>query len=168
MALLNDQGRLFGKVNLFDLVIFLLISLAVISAIKLFVFNDYEILTGTPHPLPRMTPIEEMDWKKLLTKIVISIEAENIQKEIEARIIPNNVENGIYFTRVLSKESVCTRNCNSNFQIYRTKIKIQLEVMKLGNSVYHKNKKIDINSPIEIDFADVTLRGIVTSIQDEE
>lgn len=170
MNLIDDKGRLFGKLNLFDLVVFLLILLTIITAGKLLFFNNsLRILVSAPASMPKCWPGETPNIENgTLVNITVTLLSTNQPEWFEKAIIPGDTTwfGDKHQARILEKTSILCQKDVEHF--YDIQTKFQLRVLKKEGNLLYEGTKIKINEPFRITMSKINIDGLIINISEDE
>lgn len=171
MVLLDDKGRLFGKFNLFDLVIFLLILLTIITAGKLLFFNDsLKILVSAPADMPKCWPGETPNIENgTLVNITVTLFLQDQPEWFEQGIVPGESSwaGDKYLAKILEKEIVSIKK-QDGLVFKGIQVKFQLRALKKEGVLQYNGAQIKINEPLQINMPKINVGGLVIAISENE
>ncbi|MBI3584507.1 MAG: DUF4330 domain-containing protein [Nitrospinae bacterium] len=165
MKIIDEKGRLFGKINVIDfLVILFLISLTPM------VYYGYKIFNAPPPPPPPPPPPLLQDYQ---TGINVYVLFKNLQDGIVEKIVINDKEldgEGRVIAEVLSIEKIesnkLTGGINTIVDIARKQVIVKMLInvnVTTGNQMLFKGEVISENKVIKFKTDKYAIDGIIVS-----
>lgn len=170
MVLLDVKGRLFGKFNLFDLVILFLILLTLVTAAKLLFFNNsLRILVSAPADMPKCWPGETPNVESgAFVNIALTLLSNEQPEWFEKVIIPGETtwSGSKHQAKIIEKLTILQKKKNQVF--YDMKIKFQLVALKKEGVLFYDGQEIKLNKIITIKMPNIDINGLVIMFSENE
>lgn len=149
---LDEQGRLFGVVNIVDLAVVVVVFALLAASVGLVFFD------------------ERGDERRMAT---VDVRTEGVQPYV-ADAIPGGPVSGGTVDRVLNRSVTPTQVLvttadgdlleRDHPRLKTVELTLELPVTEVGDTVQFNGRTVTIGRPVALDFGRVTLRGNVTAV----
>ncbi len=154
MEVIDEKGRVFGIVNVIDLVVVLFL-LAVVAAGTALVLSD-----------PRPEPQTE--------SVTVTVQAENVQPYVAEAMPESGTVDGGNVTSIENKTvrpaTIITQNdsgaalARDHPRLKTVELDVTVEAERRNGDLYFDNRRLRIGNDIGLDFGTVVLAGNVTAV----
>lgn len=157
VEVLDERGRVFGLVNIIDLLVVLLVSSTLVAGLALVTSDDTE---DEPLQPPEEQIILDVTVQHLEPYIVDAIPAPGTTDDSTLRIVDVSTTPA----RIITNDSTGTPHVHDHPWRQTVDIRVEVSASRDGDTLQYNGNRLVVGTHVTLDLGTVVLQGDVTNI----